>query len=353
MTSKNNLTKAILQKISQQTTKNKAGLLDGLAGQSLYYFYRNEVLNDEVTYDKAVSMIQEVIEIMSNNAIHSCFYNGIAGIGWMISHLNETDIVAIDVEDFLDTPVEAFLYNDMVKYLNAHVYDFFFGATGICFYFVNRYALTQNKVLKEKYKTYITHFLFYMEYIGFTDTNGIYWKHNQYPFEDDGVSYQLSAATNISAVMMVLVEIASLKDFNPVCTPLLERSSNWLLHKLETTQNVRIDEAFSLWKVGNSLNSIEVTEKALQLLKDTTNHLSKENAVSLSKFAIIYQKIAQETSDNFFSDKAKECFQIVSERFSKENFKDIGIWKGSSGIGLIDFSLKYNLNIAWANCMLI
>jgi hypothetical protein len=353
MSVKNNLTEAILHSINQKSTATDVGLLNGLAGKSLYFFYRNYLFDEEASYEKAVAQLHQVIESFGNDTSHTTFHNGIAGIGWMISHLNEANIIEIAIEDFLDTSVDAFLYQDMIKHLNTGIYDFFYGASGICYYFIHRYTATEDKALKETYKNYITHFLFYMEYIGLNNLNGMYWKHHHYPFEDDGISYQLSSERNISAVMMVLIAIASTGDFNPVSIPLLQKSSNWLMNKLETSQHSSIDEAFCLWKVGRVLHDLKLEAKAFQFLKNKENHLSKQNTISLFKIALVYKKIAQETEDDFFKEKAIEYYKMASSRFSMEDVTDVGIWKGNVGIGLIDFTFNHGLDMEWAKCMLV
>lgn len=348
-----NVSKFIFQKLEQHTNHTNVGLLNGLTGESLYYFYRSELLNEDASYDIAVSKLQQVIEITSNTNTHSTFYNGLAGIGWFICHLNEAEITEIDIEDFLDTSVDTLLYEDMIQFLNMNVYDFFYGASGICFYFLKRYVTTQNPTLKETYKTYITHFLFYMEYNSIADVHGKYWKQHSFPFEDDRVQYQLSAANNVSGLMLVLTEIAKTNDFNPMCLPLLKTSSSWLLHQLETDESIRMDQAYCLWKTGKVLKSDSLQAKAVQFLKQTTDHLSQENSISLSRFVLIYQSISHQTNDTFFTEKATESFQIMKEQLAKEDVKDTSIWKGYAGIGLTDLSLKFNLNTHWEACMLI
>ncbi|AXG68645.1 lanthionine synthetase C-like protein [Kordia sp. SMS9] len=348
-----NVSELILQKLAQHTNVEKAGLLDGLAGESLYYFYRSELLDEAASAEKAILTLQQVIEVMSNTKAHTTFYNGLAGIGWMICHLNETDIAAIDVEDFLDTSVDALLYEEMIQFLNTRVYDFFYGASGICFYFLKRYVTTQNSALKETYKTYITHFLFYLEYISITDANGMYWKQHSYPFETDEMAYQLSTETNISGLILVLCEIANTNDFNPVCSPLLEKSSKWLLHQLETAEIARIDQAFCLWKAGNILKDAMLAEKAMHFLKATANNLTEVQPNSLAKFALIYQQVGQQTGEPFFVEKAAACFQIIVELISKEDLADTSIWKGYAGIGLTALSLNSPNTIHWSTCILI
>ncbi len=353
MATNNSISDIIHQKLNRESFTKKVGLLDGISGESLYYFYRSELLDEEASYDKAVAKLHKVIEAISIDPSHSTFHNGIAGVGWLILHLNSAGIVEVAIEDFLDSSVDEFLYKDMIKHCDAGIYDFFFGASGICFYFLKRYISTENHILKETYKTYITHFLFYIEYISVTDANGVYWKHHQYPFEDDGVHYQLSAKTNISGLMMVLVEIAKTNNYNPVCIPLLEKSSNWMLHQLETNESPRIDQAFCLWKTANVLNNDILKVKAIQFLKHTAESLSEENSISLNKFALIYQKMAQQTEDAFFLEKAKKCFQILENRLLEEELEDQSIWKGYAGMALTDLSLKYDFNTDWTHCMLI
>ncbi|WP_298509322.1 lanthionine synthetase LanC family protein [uncultured Kordia sp.] len=353
MTTKDNLSAFILQKLQEHSNTTNVGILNGLAGESLYHFYRSELLDEDASYDTAVLKLQQVIEIMSSGQVHTTFYNGLAGIGWFICHLNEAEIAEIDIEDFLDTSVDTLLYEDMIQFLNMNLYDFFYGATGICFYFLKRFITTQNPALKETYKTYITQFLFYIEYRSITDVHGKYWKQHSYPFENDQGRYQLSAANNISGLMLVLTEIAKIADFNPVCLPLLKTSSSWLLYQLETEESIRMDQAYCLWKAGKVLENDSLQAKAIQFLKQTTDYLSQENSISLSKFVLIYQSIGHETNDAFFTEKATESFQIMKEQLAQEDVKDTSIWKGYAGIGLTDLSVKFNLTTHWEACMLI
>jgi len=354
MTIKNSISDTILHRLEKKSISTKVGLLNGLAGESLYYFYRSELFDEDESYEKAVAKLQEVIEVIRSDTSHSTFHNGIAGIGWMILHLNETALVEIAIEDVFDHSIDQFLYEDMIKHLDRNIYDFFFGASGICYYFLYRYRTTSDTYLKETYKNHITHFLFYLEYFGIQDENGMYWKHHQYPFEDDGISFQLSSERNISAVMMILTEIINLNDFNPIAISLLQKSSRWLLHQIETSTNsVQIDQAFCLWKAGNTLNENYITTKSFQLLKETIFDVSKQNTASLCKYALVYQRIAQQTQNQFFFEKATKYFQKVTSRYANNNTIDRSIWKGNAGIGLTDFVFTNTLDMEWATCMLI
>ena len=353
MTLQNNVSELILQKLAQTTNLEKAGLLDGLAGESVYYFYRSEVLEDEAAYEKAILKLQQTIEVLSSTQANTTFYNGLAGIGWLICHLNETEIAEIAVEDFLDTSVDAFLYEEMLQFLNTRVYDFFYGAAGICFYFLKRYVTTQNQAVKETYKTYITHFLFYLEYTRIKDSNGTHWKSHPLPFEADEEAYQLSGTHNSSGLMLVLTEIAKTQDFNPICRPLLAKSSAWLAYKLQTVDNIPIDEAFCLWKAASVLEDAALAEKGIHHLKETTTHLTEVKITSLSKLALIYQKVGLETNETFFIEKATECFQIITKKLPEQELATASIWNGYAGIGLAELSLKSQQSLAWSNCMLI
>lgn len=353
MTIENKLSDFIFKQLEQSNSSDKVGLLDGITGESLYYFYRSEFLNDEASYDIALEKLNKVIEIISSTSSNSSFYDGIAGIGWFITHLNNTGIAEIAIEDFLDSSVDNFLYEDMIKHLNKGVYDFFFGASGICFYFLHRYATTENEYLKETYKTYITHFLFYMEYISITDSNGIHWRLPSYPFKDDRMEYQLSSLSNISAIILILSEIINLKDFNPIAVPMIKKSSNWLVHQLAQSENIRIDQAFCLWKTSKVLKDKNLNKISLDFIKKAANKVSQKNFISLNKLVLIFKKISQETNDSFFEEKTKEYFQLLTNQFSDEKLNDYGVWKGYAGIGLTDISFKHQLNTNWTNCILI
>jgi hypothetical protein len=353
MITESNVSKEILQQLTQPSSTKNIGLLDGLAGECLYYFYRGEILNEEVAYEIAVAKLHETIEMMSETQVSTSFFNGISGIGWMLCHLKEAEIVALDIEDFFDTAVDTLLYEHMLELLNTNVFDFFHGASGICFYFLKRYQTTQNTSLKTTYQTYITHFLFHLEYLSLKTENGLYWPQPLASVESDLIEYRLSGNNQNTALLMVLSEIAKAVDFNPICLPLLKKSSNWLLHEVEQQRGIRMDQAFCLWKVSNVLNDFTLEEKSLQLLKEISVRLSQENYNSLSKYALIYRKVAQKTDDLFFYTKAQECFQIVTNYILDGALEDHSIWKGYAGIGLTNFSVYHHLNLNWAHCMLI
>ncbi|EDP96626.1 lanthionine synthetase LanC family protein [Kordia algicida OT-1] len=350
----NFLSDSIFKAIEKQPTTTKAGLLDGLAGESLYYFYRSALLNDdEVLYEKGIEKLQTAIEIGSKNSADTSFYSGVAGIGWLVLHLKEQEFVDIDIDDFLDTSVDTYLYETMLDFLNRSIYDFFYGAAGICYYFLKRYQCVRDNSQKELYRTYIMHFLFYLEFIKNKDEKGIFWKHPEYPFEEDSMCFQLSSLSNISSIILLLTDISYNKEFTSFCTILIKKSSDWLIYKLETYKKIRLDQAFCLWKASIVLNDNELQKKALQLLNTAKKSILNEDVISLAKCALIYQKITKETDNNSLKEEAFKCFTKVTDNLLEHTINDNSIWKGYSGIGLIDFSLNDSVSPEWSKCILI
>ena len=61
MITKDSHSQHILQKLEQHSNIGNVGLLNGLAGESLYYFYRSELLDEDASYDTAVLKLQQVM----------------------------------------------------------------------------------------------------------------------------------------------------------------------------------------------------------------------------------------------------------------------------------------------------
>lgn len=347
------ISNSIFNALKQQSVTEKAGLLDGLTGESLYYFYRNILFKDEHAYTTAVEKLETAVEMMHKNIGDTSFFSGIAGIGWMVLHLNEQEIVDIDIDDFLDSSIDLFLYTTMMEYLHRHIYDFFFGASGICFYFFKKYQSVQDVKQKEMFKTYIMQYLFYMEFIKKTDTEGIFWTHREYPFEKENSCFELSSLSNVSSIILLLTEIATEKEFAPFCFSLIKRASYRLLHLLETTQKHRLDQGYCLWKASVLLCDAELEKKAFYYLRLAKKHIPTTDIVSQAKCAMIYQKIANTTCDNLHKKEALQCITDFSVGELAQNMYDSSIWKGYAGLGLIDFSLHHTASNEWSKCMLI
>lgn len=111
----------------------KIGLFDGKCGLALFFFYYGLLTDDEAHYRRGAALIEEVIEYINGHPCEPGYYNGMAGVAWVIGHLQENRFLEIDGET-LDS-LDAYLYPAMMNLARDGRFDLLFGGLGCAQYF--------------------------------------------------------------------------------------------------------------------------------------------------------------------------------------------------------------------------
>lgn len=327
--------------------------LNGNAGHALFFFYYYKYSKKEVYYDKAISMLDEVIDVINNNNPNSAFFNGIAGIGWLVEHLSENDFVEIDTDSFFENTIDDYLHDSMLQLLYSNHFGFYGGSLGHCLYFVKRYQNTNSSKLKVKYKNYITEQIFFLERQRLSGLTGI----KPFPYQNENIAGLYSPGLNeyLANVINFLSLLYSLNDFNPIIEPLLEDYASFILKNTNQKSNVKPYVALCLWKSGNILNRKEFGERAEEIFQ-TNLILGKSASInSYLRASLTYDFLFQKTNKPNYEKFKNDWLNKSLKTISSKGFENLngGLWNGLSGVGLSLISLKRNFKTNWEECLLI
>ena len=123
-------------------TETRIGLLDGLSGIALFYFYLTEIIDNEEYQNKLITVVNRINFLISEYEYDSSFCAGIAGYGWVLLKINNKN-VEIDEEYF--EVIDLILSETLSANSTHNHYDFLYGGIGIAMYFIERYKVKKNK----------------------------------------------------------------------------------------------------------------------------------------------------------------------------------------------------------------
>jgi lantibiotic modifying enzyme len=126
--------------VLQSKTADRDGFLGGRLGTIFYYFYYAHVLEDADIDSLARELLADYIEKLDNDELNLnsfSYCNGLAGFAYAISHLYNTDMINIDIEEEFEA-LDEMLFNSAVMLIKNDYNDFLHGAFGIIHYFNSR-----------------------------------------------------------------------------------------------------------------------------------------------------------------------------------------------------------------------
>lgn len=145
--------------------RNDGGLMGGLSGIAIFFFYYAKYSDNQKYYDIGHNLLFEIIEHIKNNLKNTTFATGISGMAWTIEHLEQNNFIITDTnESFLD--LDTYFYNSMMENIKVRNYDFLHGAIGIGIYLLTR--IFKNK----KIEGYLIHLIEEIENNCIIEKNG-------------------------------------------------------------------------------------------------------------------------------------------------------------------------------------
>jgi len=389
----NNKIVAISECLSGNLPKD-IDLIGGKAGIALFWAYYSR-FSKSVDLEKKLSpIISEIFQGIRQSYISPTFAGGLAGIGWMIEHLNQNDFIEIDTDSILDSFDEA-LYPVMLKMMTTGDYDYLHGALGIGLYYLNRKS-------NPKSALYITELVNELDKHTEHFPHGFTWE-SRLLREEDEMIYNLSLSHGIASIISVL---SSFYEANIDC----ERISNLVngaINFLLTNKNdIKLSKYFfpsyiyknhdykenlgrlawcyndlgismALLKAAMIFNNEHWKQEAINVLLHTTN-IIKWNDTKVEDaglchgctgIAHIYHRSYRYTGIEKFKDSAIYWF---NQSLKMADFKDglagykcvkpkkyggicdeYGFLEGIAGIGLAMISAVSDIEPEWDNALLL
>jgi lantibiotic modifying enzyme len=114
-----------------------AGVLAGLSGEALFLLYHANLMENETSYTLAHTLLMQAADIVGEPNLLHTHCSGMAGFGWTIMHMQENELINIEVNPLLHE-IDIYLEKMLFYELEQGNYDFLHGAVGVALYFLKR-----------------------------------------------------------------------------------------------------------------------------------------------------------------------------------------------------------------------
>jgi lantibiotic modifying enzyme len=381
----------IVESVRQSNTKS-ISLMNGLSGDVLFLNYIQNIDNRNISqFTNIISeKVQNIINVLvnSNSRIPVSYSNGIAGLGWVMTHVNISQYSDYDIEDLLcqfDAILEQSFYNS-IKNKN---YDYLHGILGYILFFLKR---------KNHSSDFYTHLIEYLEQTAIISDNKLKWISKE-PYIKPSLSiYNISLSHGSASIIAILIKLLELKivDEN-IVEKLIIGAVNYILslemdvakyesffpsfmNEIEHTTELKksrlgwcygdLGIGVTLWRAGMTLNINEWIEKSLNILLYAANQRRnlENNYVTNYGFCHgtvgighIFYRMWKNTSIIDFKKAADFWFKqtvamlkmnTIDGELNMSNI-DVSLITGLSGVGLALASYSENINPSWDEVFLL
>lgn len=342
--------KNICFNLDQKENTDLENGLNGFAGLILFYFHFYRYSKNEIYYNKAIQILENIFKRINGNYLNSNFSNGLSGIGWLIEHLTENNFIEIDPDSLFGDTIDEHIHQSMLEDLHRENFAFDQGASGKCFYFIKRYKNTKSPALKLKYKNHITEFIFFIErkriYANYSGSNAT---------GRDTSHFEKSARIRGDIWMVnTLLQICYLEDFDILVHPLLDNFSGSLTEKKILNSFQKIEVGFSLWKSGTVLNKRFYIEKSIQIFQSKIMPSKEPQVMNFFKSGIIFKEISETEKYDTYKKLQEQWMNRALKEIAAVSIEklDAGLWNGLSGIGLSLLTFENDIKTNWQECYL-
>ena len=203
--------------------KLSPGLMTGKAGLVLFLVYHARIFRNDESANYAYSLINSIIDDINNKQVALTFSDGLAGIGWLLLHLQRYDMIEFNEEDLAG--IDGLLSKIMEKDLKEGNYDFLHGGIGYGMYFLERHQQTKNP-------GYLSKVAELLELICQTDSNSNKWWDTEIHLSDQVVKgINLGLAHGLPGIISYLSKV-NREGISPALTgTLISGGCNYILSR--------------------------------------------------------------------------------------------------------------------------
>ncbi|AQG80546.1 lanthionine synthetase C family protein [Spirosoma montaniterrae] len=264
------------------------GLFGGQSGIALLYAQLYQVTNDELYAERLTQTLHRLAAQLPQVAAHSTLTYGMAGIGWLLQHLANRDLLDVDLTD-----VEQWIIDSLATDRHNRNAELMTGLAGKGVYFLER-GTAGTDGLRQVIEAIARS----------TETipGGIAW-HYVSPYTD-APTYSLGLSHGVPGVISFLAKAHRQRICPNLTQPLLEASVSWLLQQrlvgaaqgsgqfpgyAGDTQPTRLawcygdlGVAVALWHAAGALNRPDWHLLAIELVEEAALRTLPESGVRCS-----------------------------------------------------------------------
>lgn len=365
-------------------------LLCGEGGIALYLFYRFVQTQNENYRELAYEKLNEIINTINNSMAYPTFADGLAGIGWLIEHLNNQGFIEINANEFL-TDLDEHLYSVMN---NAKHYDYLHSKSGYALYFITRYKNNKNV------ERYLSEYLNWLNDICINENNTIKWE-SILDKERNLSGFNFGMSHGIPSIICILLKIRKLEINVALCDKLLNGAVNFMMNNvLEPQKNGSffpiwvanceqpigsrlawcygdLGIAYSLYCYAKQLNKQDILDFAIKVLLYSTQRKKDEDTQILdaclchgsSGVLHIFNRMYRETKNVQFSEATNYWVQkTIDLAYHTDGLAGYKTWRsqkkgglhnnyslleGIAGIGISLTAYISGTDSVWDECLLL
>ncbi|MEO1053922.1 MAG: lanthionine synthetase C family protein [Bacteroidota bacterium] len=387
-------TKAIMGQIEKLEVLDHIALTSAKGGLALYYAYAYQILSEEEAIDKCHENVGTCLEYIGNQSMDTSLSDGITGLGWLLAHLIENELIEIEGAEFMNVFDEQ-IFKSFETDIETGNYDLLYGLIGKGQYFLQRSSAGDF----EKALLQVVEMLAQMSEK--TDT-GITWpdRFTHKHLANPQVKYNLGLSHGVPSIITFLAKVAKKGIARKQCLELIESSLPWLLGQQTEKHYSRFphfsDEkepsrlgwsygdlgvAIAVWNAARVTERFDLEATALDLvtiacdrtldnshsyvLKDGTPDISL--CTGASGIALIFNNFYQTTGISMFKQSRDYWHQITMEHLWRLTemdthayddmsftpwYSDPGLLNGMAGIGLSIMALESEMPAPWQSLFL-
>ncbi len=371
------------------------GLLGGTSGIALFFFYYSQYANDEKLYDNACELIENAFDKIMKGNTYETFAGGLAGLGWLLEHLSQNDILDVETNETIGE-IDEYLYEYMLREINQGNYDYLHSAGGIALYFLSRESNPKSKV-------YLNEYVEVLQKHSIVDNHGIKWISEIRGKDNEKAKvYNLSLSHGMASIVAILSKICKRGINKEKTEGLLKGAISYILGNqfdikvsnsyfpnsitLDGDKGVSSRLAWcygdlgisvALWNASKVLEDKELENKSLEILLHASNRrdLQKNYVIDAglchgtAGIAHIFNRMYRNTNMKEFKDASdywlNETLKMARfddglagyKAYRTEEYggwiNEYGFLEGVAGIGLAILSAISDIEPKWDESLLL
>lgn len=356
-------------------------LMGGSTGEILFLLGYHELTNQAEALEKAITRMEQIIEVIDFNFIGYSFAYGLSGIGWCIDLMYSNGYID-NCSDEIFQEADQLIFKMSIETLKNGNYDYLSGGLGAAFYFLNK---TEAPI------TLIKEYIHIINCVKYKNGNKYYLYENEFK-----QSCNLGLSHGIPSIISFLIYTYNKNIEQDLCLDLIRGFTNYILNmQNDITKSFTyfsyssanpshptrlawcygdLSISYILYSAAIVLNDNRVLDSANEILHHTLkrNDLSKNMVIDTclchgtSGIASIYQRLFNKSNQesykqafSYWTNKTIElsCYDLNLEGhlfYKTDRFIPMsGFLEGASGVGLSLISGLKNIRLNWQDCLLL
>lgn len=254
------------------------------AGVSIYWEYLFLYSKNPTFRNNSIRLINSSLDAISDKPLSYNLSGGVSGILWAYSHLVNSGVLQVKMNDVIDDEVNKFLVDSSKFDIQRYNYDYLHGGLSTLPYFLER-------IENEFCRKCIYELVIELEKVADILPEGISWMEGFHYISDKEKRYNLGLAHGMPSVIILLSRVLENNIAPEKTTKLLEGLINWILDKKQEDgvkgyfPTVIPSEKPYLSRISWCYGDLGIAIALLQASLVTKNNSWKEEAIMIAKNA--------------------------------------------------------------------